>query len=237
MELVEQLICFGMTRQEATIYLMLMKEGALNGYEVSKHTGISRSNAYSALAGLVEKGAAYIIEENSSKYYPVDIEEFCTNKLRSMKALKAELIKNVPERREENSGYITIRGREHILNKAKNMIENAKKRIYIFVSKEVLEQIKRELKEAVEKNIKVVVITDDKQSDLAGMILCYSEKKNLQLGLIVDTITVLTGEVTESNNATCLYSKNKNLVNIFKDMLKNEIKLIEINREKGEKNQ
>lgn len=238
MELIEQLICFGMTRQEATIYLVLVTEGPLNGYEVSKHTGISRSNAYNALAGLVDKGAAYIIEESSSKYCPVEIEEFCTNKLRSMSKLKEELVKHIPKRREESNGYVTIRGKEHILNKVKNMIAGAQKRIYISAVKEVLIEIQEELKAAADRKIKVVVITEDSLWNLPETIIYYyNEKKQMQLGLIVDTMTVLTGEIAEGNDATCLYSRNKNLVIVFRDMLKNEMKLIEINRKKGEKDQ
>lgn len=53
--LTEYLMEFGLTRQEATIYLNLMERGMQTGYEVSKQTGISRSNVYRALAGLVEK--------------------------------------------------------------------------------------------------------------------------------------------------------------------------------------
>ena len=66
MEITERLMHFNLTRQEATLYLLLLKAGRLTGYEAAKQTGISRSNTYTALAGLVEKGAAYIMEEAGS---------------------------------------------------------------------------------------------------------------------------------------------------------------------------
>ena len=52
MEIVERLMHFNLTRQEATLYLLLIKAGRLTGYEAAKQTGISRSNTYTALAGL-----------------------------------------------------------------------------------------------------------------------------------------------------------------------------------------
>ena len=55
------LMNFGLTRQEANLYVLLVLEGELNGYEAAKKSGISRSNTYNALAGLVEKGAAYML--------------------------------------------------------------------------------------------------------------------------------------------------------------------------------
>ena len=51
MEIVERLMHFNLTRQEATLYLLLVKAGRLTGYEAAKQTGISRSNTYTALAG------------------------------------------------------------------------------------------------------------------------------------------------------------------------------------------
>ena len=63
MDNVERLMEFGLTRHEASLYILLTLEGSLNGYEAAKQSGISRSNAYNALAGLVDKGAAYIQED------------------------------------------------------------------------------------------------------------------------------------------------------------------------------
>lgn len=80
MDNVERLMEFGLTRHEANLYILLTLEGSLNGYEAAKQSGISRSNAYNALAGLVDKGAAYIQEEDTVRYTPVAIEEFCSNK-------------------------------------------------------------------------------------------------------------------------------------------------------------
>ena len=54
MDNVELLMSFGLTRQEARVYVLLLGEGALSGYEAAKRLGISRSNAYAALAGLVD---------------------------------------------------------------------------------------------------------------------------------------------------------------------------------------
>ena len=52
-----------------------------------------------------------------------------------------------------------------------------------------------------------------------------------QIRLIIDSEYVLTGKITDKNNSTCLYSSNNNLVEVFKEALYNEMKLIEINKE------
>ena len=63
----EKLMEFGLTRQEALIYECLLGEGKTTGYEVAKLIGISRSNAYNSLASMTEKGAAYMVEEGSTR--------------------------------------------------------------------------------------------------------------------------------------------------------------------------
>ena len=81
MNLIEGLTNFNLTKQEATLYVLLLKSGQMTGYEAAKQTGISRSNTYTALAGLVDKGAAYVLEEGKvTRYTPVPAAEFCSNK-------------------------------------------------------------------------------------------------------------------------------------------------------------
>ena len=231
-ETIEILISFGLTRQEANIYMILFAEGELNGYEVSKLTGISRSNSYNALAGLVEKGAAYVIEGNAILYTPVNIEEFCENKIRYMQKSKNKLINSIPERRKESDGYITIKSEKHIVDKMKNMLLAAKERVYLSLSNTRLEEVLPEIEDLRNKGIKIVIITNPPYQ-FEGAKVYHSDKKNDQIRLIVDSRDVLTGLIRDVNNSTCLYSSNNNLVEVFKEALANEIKILEIN--KGDK--
>ena len=84
----EELLHFGLTRQEANLYLTLLTHGELTGYEAAKLTGISRSNTYNALAGLVEKGAAWVMEEHVTRYVAVPFEEFSGNVIRHLQKKK-----------------------------------------------------------------------------------------------------------------------------------------------------
>ena len=227
MQIIEQLMQFNLTRQEAIIYLTLLSEGDLNGYEVAKISGISRSNAYTSLAALVEKGGAFVLEETTTRYTPVSIEEFCNNKIIKLQQTKKEIIKNVPQKKKDVEGYITIKSQEHIFNKMRNMIIEAKERVYISVSKQVLDIILPEILEAINRKIKMVIITNE-PIQIEGAIIHYIERSYNQIRLIADSTNVLTGDIDEGDYSTCLYSKKKNLIDLLKDSLKNEIKLIEI---------
>lgn len=227
MNIVERLTQFGLTRHEASIYLTLISEGDLNGYEVAKATGIARSNAYTSLASLVEKGGAFVIEELTIRYTPVPIEEFCDNKIRKLQESKKDLIKSIPKKRDVVEGYITIKGETNILNKLKNMILEAQERVYLSVSGQILETILSDIKNAIGKGIKMVIITNE-SFYLAGATVYMAEQPLQQIRLIADSTNVLTGDINNGEYSTCLYSQKKNLIDLFKDSMKNEIQLIEI---------
>ena len=194
------------------------------GYEVSKQTGISRSNVYRALAGLVEKGAAYTSEENATKYMGIDVEEFCSNKIRRMEQYKEILAVNMPK---ETEGYLTVSGDEQIQHKIKNMLLSANKRVYLSMSAKNLKKFIPEISQLIEQKVKVVVLSN-KAPDLLGIKFYLTENKEQQVGVITDSRNVLTGELGNGEYSTCLYSGQSNLVRVFKDSLKNEIKLIEL---------
>ena len=52
------LTSFGFTPTEGLVYEVLLKHGPGTGYAIARAAGLARANAYSALEGLVSKGAA-----------------------------------------------------------------------------------------------------------------------------------------------------------------------------------
>ena len=229
--LTEKLVQFGLTRQEATIYLCLLQNKDLSGYEVSKLTGISRSNVYSALASLVEEGAAYLLEGETNKYTAVSIEDFCENRIRQLTGLKQELTAQIPQIRDNSEGYITISSHRHIMDKIYNMLQHVEYRVYLSMPEEYLEQFRTQLEQLAAEGKKVVLLVSAiSEVQIKGCIVYLSNKKDRQLRLIVDSSYVLTGEMTGNITDSCLYCGQKNFVNVFKDSLRNEIKLIELTR-------
>ncbi len=215
----------GLTRHESVLYLALCKEGELTGYEAAKVSGIPRSNAYLALAGLVEKGGAFKIDSDAVKYTAVPVNEFVTNIRAKQNEIFDFIEKNIPVRDNIKNSYITVNGETNILNKAKNMIAAASERIYISVSADVAAHVLNVLKAAVARGLKVVIITDS-GFELDKAVIYHDSKQPGQIRLIVDTEYVLTGELS-GIDPTCLYSSNKNLIQLIKETLTAEIKLIQ----------
>lgn len=215
-----KLSLFGLTRQEAILYITLLSNQSMTGYELAKLTGISKSNTYGSLTGLVSKGAAYIVSEEATKYLGVSLEEFCNNRINALTEAKKEL-SSISFQNPNAEGYITITGRQNILNKIRTMLEGTTQRVYLSLNSELLTYFLPQLQELIRMNIKVVIITNG-QVTLPGATIYYSERIDDKIRIIVDSVEVISG----LPNKNCLYSKNENLFTIFKDMLTNEIEII-----------
>ena len=190
---VEYLLHFGLTRQEALIYVELLVKGKQTGYEIAK------------------------------------VEEFCGNCIRRMQEEQEWMERNLPQKKAETEGYITIEGEQNILDKAKNLIAQAGERVYLSCTAGYLDAFRQALEELVKKKRKVVILTDAPY-ELKDAIFYQTEEKGQQIGLIVDSKSVLSGEYGKGSLNTCLYSGQKNFVTVFKNAMANEIKLIQLQK-------
>ena len=228
---IERLMEFGLTRQEANIYQCLLTEGKVTGYEVSKQTGISRSNAYNSLANMTEKGASYLVEEgHTRKYVPVPLDEFCRNRIRKLEESRNWLIAHVPSERTYVEGYITIEGADHILDKMRNILKKVEERVYISLTRNYLLLLVGELQTLIAAKKQVVIITDQPTAFSRAKVY-VGEDRGMRIGVIADSRYVLTGEYGEGSMNTCLYSGQKNFVELYRTALSNEIKLLSIREE------
>lgn len=226
MDFIEDLTEYGLTRQEATIYARLLKQGSMTGYEVAKDTGISKSNVYVALKELVQKGAAVLEEGEVTRYLAVDVSVFTRNCLRHLEKISQRLINEQPKRTDIQEGYITIQSDRHIKDKIYDMLQKCEKRIYILAENSLLKEFEEELKKLVSDGKKVVVLTDA-AFDLDGITLYRTDDVKGQIRLITDSSYVLTGDILGTSDDTCLYSGKKNLVEVVKEALGNRISIIQ----------
>ena len=225
LQFTDNLISFGLTRQEAIIYTTLLSHGEMTGYEVSKETGISRSNVYAGLSSLADKGAAYLLQGDSIKYLPVNVDTFTKNVLAELQKKAAYIHEHAPEKQVETDGYITIIGSRNIQNKLLQMIKETRIRLYISASARIVDAYEEELTELIEQGKKVVLMTDSSYN-LDGAIVYHTDPEPGQLRVIIDSSYVMTGALTGSDDDNCLYSGQKNLVTVMKEALKNKIVLL-----------
>ena len=169
------------------------------------------------------------MEETAVRYMAVPFAEFSDNIIRRLRMKQESLLPRLPQKQEQMQGYITRRGEQQIMDKLITLILETRQRLYISVPGDILSVLLPYLKQQTEEEKRVVILTDI-PCPLNGAVVYRTQKKEAQIRLIVDSIKVLTGSILAGENATCLFSKNKNLVDVFKEMLKNEITLIEMGK-------
>ncbi|MFP4698361.1 MAG: TrmB family transcriptional regulator [Eubacteriales bacterium] len=222
MDLIEAFKTVGFTKQETEIYLTLSEHGELSGYEAAKLSGISRSNAYATLSSLVDKGGAFTVEGQPKKYVATPKEELLLNAKRWFNKVINFIDKKVVYSPQKNEPYVTITRQEHIINKIQNMLLLTTQHLYFSADISIINLFLDTLKE-IANHKKVVILCDEKIT--IPNIISYKTKTISSLKLIVDTNAVITGTLEQ-----CLYSKSLTLVQLIREALMNEIKLIQYER-------
>ena len=97
-------------------------------------------------------------------------------------------------------------------------------RLYLMAPLEIVSDYEAELKRLVSEKKKVVLLTEN--YSLKGATVYDTKVEAGQLRFITDSSYVLTGELTDDEHNTCLYSGQKNLVEVMKEALKNKITLL-----------
>ena len=245
---------FGLTGQEAAVYLSLCTEGELNGYEVAKVLSLSGSNAYTALASLAEKGAVWTAEGSPVRYQAVPAAEWCDARIRSLAAARDRLLEVLPARRETPGSYITIRGAERVIERLRALVAGAESRAYLALDGNALCLLSEEIAALLRAGKKLVVITDARTARSAGTASAAGEGSPAgafaflsgatvhalacepgQIRAIADSRYIMTGSLGDgAREATCLYSDHPTLVELFKTAIRNEIRLAGLERETEE---
>jgi hypothetical protein len=127
------------------------------------------------------------------------------------------------------------------MDRLHHLLSGVRKRVYLALHGQVLGQVLPELADLSKRACKVVIITDAEtfqsteiENHLAGAHIQAGTVRADQIRVIVDSHHVMTGELTGGANASCLYSDQKHLVDLFKIAMRNELRLIELGEDAGE---
>lgn len=83
MEFQELIESLGFSKKEASVYLALLKRGAISAYGVAVASGLKRPTAYVILDELVHKGAAILVPRTTKKLYRAVPPENLIEKMRA----------------------------------------------------------------------------------------------------------------------------------------------------------
>ncbi len=213
----EFLIKVGFSLNEAKVYVTLLQNNALNGYEIAKLSGVSRSLVYDVIERLLNKG--FIIKSEGAVNYYVALDynkalEKIDNENRK-NLLNAETnLKLLSKKDNDNEFIFNIRGFDKFIEKAKEKIKLAKKEISLSIWKQDFAFFRDDLSKALRRGVKVYIFSfEDIILDNAE-IFTYKVKdaSNLfpyrRISLIIDNNDTFIGE-NIGDKSVSIYTKNQ----------------------------
>ncbi|EGJ27921.1 TrmB family transcriptional regulator [Streptococcus porcinus] len=244
--LVDKMKQFGYTESETKIYLSLVENGSMTGYEVSKKSGVPRSKVYNYLETLVKKGVVLVNKSEPKIYSAISTEEFVS----MLKQTTFEDIHYLDHhlsniKSKENDALLwQLENMEAVQHKILYIIEHAKESLYIQIWEDSLSPAIIQALTQAEARLQVFVcilfskgghyslpfkrfythgFENEKIKDMGGS----------WINLISDDSIVLFG--TLEHNCDVIWTHNLAMLILAKEYVKHDAYTLKIIQEHGDK--
>ena len=134
----------GLTKNEAELYVILVKSGQLTATEIAGQTKISRPHVYDSLSKLLTKGAVNYVIKNNKKYFKADnpqkLLEYFREKCSRLESAVPELEKYLSVKKNDTKINI-MEGPEGLKTVMNDMIRTGKEIVTFGASDRVYEHL------------------------------------------------------------------------------------------------
>ncbi len=245
MKLINHLKELGFTQYEAKAYIALLQASHSTGYELGKISGIPASKIYEVLGKLQEKQMVLALEGEPRRYIPLPPDEVLSrlkaHYLHSINILSEDLDEIYHQEEQEQHYIWNIHGYDEIMYKIKNVLNSAKKEIFLSVWAEELELIGKQIEKTVNRGIKTHIVLFGETSFTFGEIYRHGreheirqERGGRRISIVVDDKTMLVAQFKDNGPTTGAYTHNRGMVLLTKDYIVHDIYTIKIFRKYGD---
>lgn len=208
-KIIESLMEFGLTREEATAYLFLLRAGPCPARTIANKLGGNRMKAYRTLKVLQDRGLVDITVGRPVKFVATPLNEALDllineyrSKISSMEESKKKILDYweklpVAGQSVEEPKFRILQGRQQVYDLILKMFERAKTEIRILTTRNDLYRlsfagIDAKLKELSRKGVKTMVLTQlDAQSvEAVSNYMSFVEVRHMSLPAILRLITI-----------------------------------------------
>ena len=239
-DLIEKLKEIGLNTYEAKVYVALLKKYPATGYEVSKYASIPQSRTYDTLKALEEKNIVVSTNTKPVSYTPIKPKQLTQRVQKKMNSTISFLEKHLPEVKEDyNEPIITITGKQNIQDKIIEVIQNAKREIYMEVWSQDFKVFEKELLNAYNRNVEIRIVGYDNFSSRFGLVFEHAFAHDIELSLggrmviiasddnegVIGKISSLKNDVSDTD---IIWTKNQGIVFIIKEFIVHDMYLIDV---------
>ena len=239
-DLVEKLKEIGFNTYEAKVYIALLKKYPATGYEVAKLANIPQSRTYDTLKVLEEKNVVAATNTKPISYTPIKPKLLISGYQKKINSTINYLEKHLPDVNDNyNEPIVTISGKQNIQNKILEVIQNAKKEIYMEVWSQDFKVFEQELLNAYNRNVEIRIVGYDNFSSRFGLIFEHAFARDIEMSLggrmiiiaaddsegVVGKISSLKNDISDTN---IIWTQNKSIVFIIKEFIVHDMYLIDV---------
>ena len=215
----------GFSTNEAKIYTTLLKHKMLNGYEISKYSGVIRASVYDVLNRMVNRGTIFKIDGEPAYYRPLEYEKLIEQIKRETEVNleKAQaLFQSISSEEMQEDYVLNIVGFEKFIAKAKELIDSATQEISLSVWQKEFSFLHDSLNRAIGRGVKVYLFSFEQIPLQGATVFSYRicDIDNLfpyrRTALIVDNQQALIGE-SHIDRGIFTYTRNRSIVSLATD--------------------
>ncbi len=241
----------GLTQYEAKVYLALLSEHPATAYTISRRSGVPHSRVYEVARRLMAKGYVVCQNTNPDRFSPLSprelVDRLAGEHERMVEGLKQRLA-TIPFQSDFDPVW-NIGDRAGALAKAREIIGEAKRKIYIGVWDEELEELVDDLRRAHARGVEIVFLIYGKSAVDFGHAFYHDTraiKETTHLGrnvdIVADSAAAVSGwlgsgadnggvrEAGDTRYFSCqvFWTKNRGLINVIEGYIIHDFYLAEI---------
>ena len=247
LSVIQEMKSLGLSEYEVKAYLSLLEKNPLNGYSLSKESGIPRSRIYEVLDMLKSKGMVFEqSDEKTTVYYPLEpklliskLEKSFTQTLSSVD----KYVNSIYNKKEQKNTLTILEGREKIIEALNLLISHAQKRIALSIWEEEVKEIEEELIKAKERGVIIKGIyfgTSNTFNELTphrDIETYLKEKKERYMTVTIDGEHALYGVISRGENSRVTWTQDESLIDVSEDYICHDLMVNEYFYQLNEKKQ
>jgi len=239
-DLVEKLKEIGFNSYEAKVYIALLKKYPATGYEVSKLANIPQARTYDTLKVLEQKNIVATTNSKPTTYTPIKPKQVISGYQKKINSTINYLEKHLPEVKDNyNEPIVTISGKQNIQNKVLEVIQNAKREIYMEVWSQDFKVFEQELLNAYNRNVEIRIVGYDNFQSRFGMVFEHAFARDIEMSLggrmiiiaaddnegVIGKVSSLQNDISDTN---IIWTQNQSIVFIIKEFIVHDMYLIDV---------
>ncbi len=231
--IIEDMKKLGFSEYEVKAYMSLLEQYPLNGYGLSKQSGVPRSRIYEVLGNLEDKQLVFKqVDGEATVYYPLEPELL----VEKLKKEMTEAIQHVQSfthklfnKKKEDRRMININGYDDIINFIELLIDKAKDRVAISIWEEEGKHLSEALQQAAARGVTVRGVYFGKAVPLDTLVThrrlgrYMAEKKERHVSITIDGEQVISGVMSRGSESRVSWIKDTGFVEMTEDYISHDV--------------